>query len=183
MPLRTLLGIITGHRKVRHGTDTGQRLAAKTKAPHLLQLLQGADLARGVTVQRERQIFSTDTQAIVADANQLCAGGLDVNIHSGGAGIETVFQQLLDHRCRALDDLAGGNLIGEARGKALDKRHKVYCSIQLAGMRRVCPTRILLLFKALYCLSNATVTLKRWAMPDSVSPRTMVYSRSPASRW
>ena len=39
---------------------------------------------------------------------------------AAGAGVDRVLDQLLDDRGRPLDDLAGGDLVGEVRGQPVD---------------------------------------------------------------
>ena len=55
-------------------------------------------------------------------------------------------------------------------------------SAQLAGMRSVWPIMMRLLLRSLKRLMDPTLVLKRAAMPESVSPLTITYSRSPCSR-
>ena len=47
-----------------------------------------------------------------ATRNRPGAAAFDMDIDAGGAGVHTVFQQLLDHRGRPLHHLAGGDLVG-----------------------------------------------------------------------
>ncbi len=52
------------------------------------------------------------------------AAVLDVDRHVARAGVERVFDEFLDDGGRALDDLAGGDLVDEGSVKDLD-RHGV----------------------------------------------------------
>ena len=61
--------------------------------------------------------------AVVLDANQLLAAELDGDRDPRRTRIERVLDQFLDHRGRPLDDFAGGNLIGEVQGKAVNATH------------------------------------------------------------
>jgi len=68
-----------------------------------------------VTRQGQRQIVRRNATAVVAHSQQLDPALLNVHIDASRARIQTVFQQLLDHRGRALHHLAGGNLIRQPR--------------------------------------------------------------------
>ena len=61
--------------------------------------------------------------AVVLDANQLLAAELDGDGDAARAGVDRVLDQLLDDGRRALDDLAGGNLVGEVRRQAVNLAH------------------------------------------------------------
>ena len=56
--------------------------------------------------------------AIVLDADLLLAAELDVNRDAAGTGVDRVLDELLDDRGRALDDLAGGDLVREVGRRA-----------------------------------------------------------------
>ncbi len=86
----------------------------------MAEVVGGGDLARGMTRQRQRQILPGDTGTVIPHTDQFCAALLDVDFNARGAGIQRVFQQLLDHRGRPLNDFSGGNLVGEQRGKTLN---------------------------------------------------------------
>ena len=64
-----------------------------------------------------------DAAAVVDDADQLAAALLDVDVDARAAGVEAVFQQLLDDAGGPLDDLAGGDLGDDGRRQLLDARH------------------------------------------------------------
>jgi hypothetical protein len=70
--------------------------------------------------QRERQLFGRDAAAVVGDGDALDAAFLEADGDLGGARVERVFQQLLDHGRGPLDHLAGGDLRDELVGKLLD---------------------------------------------------------------
>ena len=67
-------------------------------------------------------------------------GKLDVlpfqfDIDAGGAGIDRVLDQFLDHRRRPLDDFAGGDLVDEGVGKLAD-RHVLAAPGAVSGNQR-----------------------------------------------
>ena len=61
--------------------------------------------------------------AVVFDADELLAAELDGDGDAARAGVERVLDQLLDDRGRTLDDLAGGDLVGEVRRQAMNLAH------------------------------------------------------------
>ncbi len=48
-----------------------------------------------------------------------------VDHDAGRAGVERILQQLLDHRSRPVDDLAGRDLVGHLVGKYVDAAHRM----------------------------------------------------------
>ena len=69
-----------------------------------------------MALQRQMQFRGGDAAAVVADADQLRAALLDVDLDPCRTGVEAVLDQLLDDRRRALDHLAGCDLIDEFAG-------------------------------------------------------------------
>ena len=63
--------------------------------------------------QRQGQVGRFNTQAIVANPDQLATAGIHLDIHPGGAGVQAVFQYFLGHGGRAFDHLTGCNLVGQ----------------------------------------------------------------------
>ena len=57
--------------------------------------------------------FQASVISIVADRTRNAQPALDIHLDVARAGIEAVLDQLLDRRGRALDHLAGGDLIDE----------------------------------------------------------------------
>ena len=101
--------------------DRGQRLAAEAERGHGFQVVERGDLAGGVARHRQRQLVRGDAAAVVADADQAHAAFLQIDVDAAGAGVERVLDQLLDHRRRAFDDLAGGDLVDQGVGKLADR--------------------------------------------------------------
>ena len=87
------------------------------KVAHVLKILQGGNLARGMPRQRQSQVGRIDADAIVRDADQPAAAALEFNLDAPRARIQRVFDQLLDHGSRALDHLAGGDLVDQGIGQ------------------------------------------------------------------
>ena len=68
----------------------------------------------------EPRVVRFHAVAIVFDTDLLLAAELDLNRQPACARIDGVLDELLDDRCRPLDDLAGGDLVREVCGKAMD---------------------------------------------------------------
>jgi hypothetical protein len=80
-------------------------------------------VARGVPLDRQPRIRRFHPFPVVLDPDLLLAAELDVNGQALRTGVDRVLDQLLDDGGRALDDLAGGYLVGEVRGQAGDLSH------------------------------------------------------------
>ena len=104
------IGGARGQCQLRNRRDGRQRLAAKSQRQHAFEVGQRGDLGRGMARQRQRQFFRRDAAAVVADRDALDAALVEPDRDLGGAGVERVFQQLLDDRGRPFDHFAGGNL-------------------------------------------------------------------------
>ncbi len=76
----------------------------------------------------ERQVLGPHAAAIVDDAQQRLAAAGRGDVDAGGAGIERIFDELLGGACRALDYLAGGDLVDERFGK-LGNGHALFSLI------------------------------------------------------
>lgn len=98
-----------------HGADGSQGLTAKPEAHHPFKVFQVTNLAGGVTGQGQRQVIGGNPAAVVAYPQQLDAALLNIDVDAPGAGVDAVFQQLLDHRRWPLDHLTRRDLVGEAR--------------------------------------------------------------------
>jgi hypothetical protein len=105
-----------GQREARDRRHRGQRLAAKTHAGDVFQIVEAANLAGRMRGHRQRQFVGTDTATIVAHPDQPAAALFDIHFNARGARIEAVLDQLLDHRGRTLDDFASGDLVDEFGG-------------------------------------------------------------------
>ena len=71
----------------------------------------------------QQRIVAHHAAAVVGDAYELAPAALDRDHDAGGAGVERILQQLLDHRSRPVDDLAGRDLIGHLVGQYVDAAH------------------------------------------------------------
>ena len=97
--------------------DAGQRLATEAEGAHRAEPL-GRILAGGVALAGEPEIGGANAAAIVADPDEIEPATADVDAHGGRPSVERVLDQLLDHRSRSLDRLAGGDA-----GRDPDRQH------------------------------------------------------------
>ncbi|MCZ7607083.1 MAG: hypothetical protein M5U25_13635 [Planctomycetota bacterium] len=112
-----------GDARAADALDAGQRLAAEAVGQHPEQLLDTAELAGGVGLEGQLQVFGVHADAVVGHADQGLAGVHQLHVHAGGAGVQGVFHQFLDHAGRAFHHLAGGDLVGELGRQQLDAGH------------------------------------------------------------
>ena len=99
----------------RNGRDRRERLAAKAQRADGGQILRRAQLARRVAQKSRRQLAWRDAAAVIADAKIGHAAVFHLHRHALRAGVNGVFQQLLDNARRALDHLARGDEVGDMR--------------------------------------------------------------------
>ncbi len=100
-----------------HRRDRGQRLAPEPEGADAHEIVGRADLAGGVPVEREQRVLAPHALAVVGDADQRLAAGLDGDRHRAGLRVERVLEQLLEHGGRALDHLARRDAVGDGVGK------------------------------------------------------------------
>ena len=127
-------------RQVRDRGNRRQRFAAKPQRRDCRQIAARPDLAGRVPLQRQLGVIRRHPLAVVFDAHQALAAKLDGHRDASGAGVDGVFDQLLDDRRRALDDLAGGDLVGELDREAMNLRHG-YVSVS-KSLRAFVPSRL-----------------------------------------
>ena len=112
--------------EARHRRDRGQRFAAKAQRGDGAEIVGGGDLAGGMARQRQRELVGGNAAAVVAHARESHAARFDFHLDASRAGVEAVLDQLLDDGGRALDDLAGRDLIDEVIVEDAD-RHGGSC--------------------------------------------------------
>jgi hypothetical protein len=76
-----------------------------------------------VTLEGEQRVIAHHAAAVVHDADELAAAAFDLDADTGGAGIERVFEQLLDHGRRTVHHFAGGDLVGDLVSEYVDAAH------------------------------------------------------------
>ena len=70
-----------------------------------------------MALDTEQHVVAVHARAVVGHAQQAAAAALDLDIDAGGAGVQAVFDQFLDHRGGTLHHLAGSDLVGKLFGK------------------------------------------------------------------
>ena len=103
--------------EMRHRRNRRQRLAAEPERQDRREIVGAPDLAGRVALDRQPRIVRLHPLAVVLDADLLLAAELDVDRQPAGAGVDRVLDQFLDDRGGPLDDLAGGDLVGEVGGQ------------------------------------------------------------------
>ena len=75
-------------------------------------------------LEREQRVAVLHPAAVVADAHQRNAPLLDAHRDAAGASVERILDQLLDHRRRPLDYLAGGDAVYSMLVQQPDTPHR-----------------------------------------------------------
>ena len=119
---RRLIGRPRDQIDVGRRHDRSQRLAAKTQRPDRKEVLRGAQLRRRVALEGVGDLLRRDAVAVVAHSQQIDAAALRVDLDRACPGIDRVLDQLLEHRRRPLDDLAGSDARGDLRRQHADQR-------------------------------------------------------------
>jgi len=61
----------------------------------------------------QNRIVARHAFTVIRDAYEAPAAGFYCDFKTRGAGIDCIFQELFDHRCRTFDNFSGGNLVGK----------------------------------------------------------------------
>ena len=104
------------------GTDGGQGLAAEAHGFDRFEIVQAADLAGGVTLDRQWQLRGRDADAVILDRDQADAASLQSHGDVARAGIEGIVEQFTHDGSRTLDDFTSGDLADQFIGQGLDGR-------------------------------------------------------------
>ena len=104
-----------------HGADARQRLAAKAHGADAEEVFIAYELAGGVGGQGQGELGGGNARTVVDDAEEGAAAVFDLDGDVGCAGVEGVFDQLLDDGSGALDDLTGGDAIDQVGGELVDR--------------------------------------------------------------
>ena len=83
-------------REMRHRRNGRQRLSAKPHRGDRGEVVGAPDLARRMPLEREPRVLRLHPFSVVVDADLFLAAKLDVNRHARRAGIDRVFDELLD---------------------------------------------------------------------------------------
>jgi len=101
--------VITGFQLLLEVSDNGS-------CRDVFEIIERGDFARCMPRQRNADFLRLDSDAIVAHADQSAAAALEFHVDAMRPRVQGIFNQLLDHGRRPLDDLAGGDLIDEFIG-------------------------------------------------------------------
>ncbi len=99
------------HDEMRDRRNAGQGFAAEAERVDGRQIVCPPDLARRVTLERQARILRAHALAVVLDPHETLPAQLDVDLNAPRAGVDRVFDELLDDRGRPLDYFAGSNLV------------------------------------------------------------------------
>ena len=109
-----------GDGQLGNGGDAGERLAAKPQCADARQIVHGPQLAGAVALDGELQFNGRNAEAVVSDLNEAQTALVHFDRHPLRAGVDGVFDQLLDHRGWALDYLTRGDLARNLGREAAD---------------------------------------------------------------
>ena len=101
-----------------HVANTSQCFPSEPVRPDTLQILKLGKFARGVSFTQEWEVGLGYPVAVIGNLDQFETAIFEGELDGGRAGVEGIFNQLLDSICGSVDDL--------------------YCSVDvlLANMRR-----------------------------------------------
>ena len=108
---------------VGDGGDARQRLAPEAERRDRLEVGEGGDLAGRVALKSERELVGRDSAAVVDDPDQVAPRAAHLDADPPRTRVESVLDQLLDDRGRALHHLAGGDRVGDL-GRQQPDRHE-----------------------------------------------------------
>jgi len=117
------LGWTSNEFEARDGGDGGERFAAEAEGGDGEQIVGRANFGGCVTLEGEQGVVAHHAATVVGNADEAATASFDFDADAGGAGIEGVLQQLLDDGGGAVDDLAGGDLVGDLVGENADAAH------------------------------------------------------------
>jgi hypothetical protein len=108
--------VVTGRRNNRHPADSAnasKRLTAKPEGADRKKIISLPDFTGRMPEHAFTQIFRRHANAVIDDFYQRKAGILNDNTDRISSGIDTVFDEFLYYRCRALNDFAGRNFFND----------------------------------------------------------------------
>ena len=119
----------------RYAGNGSQCLAPETQRVDAVQVVRFFNFAGGVADEGRRDILGINAGAVIADLDQLYAAGLDADGDLRCTGVDGVFQKLLDHRCRALHHLTGGDQLRGMLIQNMDDCHSLFPPLWLLFLR------------------------------------------------
>ncbi len=116
----------------RHGGDRGQGLAAEAERADMREVA-GRQLGGRVAFHGQFEIGRAHAGAVVSDADERTAAGLDLDGDARRPRIERILDELLHGRGRPLDHLAGGDLVDQDGVESADGHGPVLIMIHSNG--------------------------------------------------
>ncbi len=98
----------------RNRRDRRQRFAAKSQRRNREQIVRGAQLRRGVALERQQRVVVSHAAAVVDHANHPLAARFHFDANRARARIQRIFEQLLHHRRGPLDHFARRDLVRDS---------------------------------------------------------------------
>ena len=89
-----------------------------------------------MTLQGQPEVILLNPQTVINDSDQAFTAGLQCNANGLRTCVQAVFDQLLDHRCRSVNDFAGSDLVDQVIREGSDGHFE-----QLAGCLGACKVR------------------------------------------
>ena len=121
---RLAVTLAGGEGEAAHAGDARQRLAAKAHRGDSEEVLGVPHLAGGVAFEAEQRVVAAHAKSIVRHADKAAPAREDFHREMRGLGVEGVLDELLHDAGRALDHLAGGDLIGDLLRQQADAVHR-----------------------------------------------------------
>ena len=128
-----------GNRQTADGADRRQRLAPKAEGSDVIEIVVGKFRGR-VTLDRESELVRRHAAAFIDDGDQGFAAILDGDLDPAGARVESVLDQLLHGRGRALDYLAGGDPVDQGFREPTDRHGGVSAAAANRARARILPS-------------------------------------------
>ena len=72
----------------------------------------------------EQRVITHHAGAVICQADEFSAASLDVDADSGRARVESIFEQLFDHRGWTVDNFSGRDLVRHLIGKDVNATHR-----------------------------------------------------------
>ena len=110
----------------RYAGNGSQCLTPEPQRMDAVQVIRLFNFAGGVADESRWDILGINTGAVIADLDQLYAAGFNADGDLRCTGIDGVFQQFLDHRCRALHHLTGGDQLRSMLIQNMDDCHGLF---------------------------------------------------------
>lgn len=114
------IGFATRDGKLRNGGDRSDRFAAESVGRQVKEVVRRRQLGGGVRLVANVQIAFGHSATVVPNQNGRLSAVYDLNFDAGRAGIQGVFDQLLDGRCGAFHDLSGRDFVDDIFGERVN---------------------------------------------------------------